>query len=132
MIAFEETAAACTRGSDAGTMTFPEVLARLQGAAVERYTADLVRGEKTYYRTDGDSCVVAGKPVGHQPACAFDATGVEAAIRASQARVIDYAEFCHRVVAAGCVGYVVSLTGRRAVYFGRTGETHVEPFPPGP
>ncbi len=30
---------------------------------------------------------------------------------------------------AGCAGYFVSLIGRRAVYFGRTAETHVEPFP---
>lgn len=30
----------------------------------------------------------------------------------------------------GCVGYHVSLAGRRAVYYGRSGETHVEQFPP--
>jgi len=33
------------------------------------------------------------------------------------------------VVAAGCTGYLVSFPGQRAVYFGRTGETHVEHFP---
>jgi uncharacterized protein YbcV (DUF1398 family) len=129
MITFEETAAACTQGSDAGTMSFPEVLGRLQEAGVERYLADLVRGEKTYYRIDGASCVVAGKQVGNAPSPSFNPAGIEAAIRASQARSIDYGEFCRRAVAAGCVGYVVSLAGRRAVYFGRTGETYVEPFP---
>ena len=34
------------------------------------------------------------------------------------------------ILAAGCVGYFVCLTGRRAVYFGRTGENYIEPFPP--
>lgn len=37
--------------------------------------------------------------------------------------------FCRKVAAAGCAGYVVSFPGRRAVYMGRTGETHVETFP---
>jgi hypothetical protein len=32
--------------------------------------------------------------------------------------------------AAGCVGYFVQIAGRRTLYFGRNGETHVELFPP--
>lgn len=32
-------------------------------------------------------------------------------------------------MAAGCAGYLVSLPGRRVVYYGRTGETHVELIP---
>ena len=39
------------------------------------------------------------------------------------------AGFCAKVMAAGCAGYIVSFSGRRAVYFGRTAETHVEYFP---
>jgi uncharacterized protein YbcV (DUF1398 family) len=127
---FEDVAQACTQGSDQGSLSFPQVLGKLHEAGIERYLADLVRGDKTYYGADGRSCVVSGKRVAGTPAAAFDAAGVEAAIRASQALAIGYGEFCERVVAAGCVGYVVSLAGRRAVYFGRTGETYVEPFPP--
>lgn len=126
---FEDAVEACTQGSDRGTMTFPQVLALLSETGVERYYADLVRHEKTYYRHDGASCVVPAGSIDAIPSPGFDAGGVEAAIRASQARAIDYGEFCRRVLAAGCVGYVVSLSGRRAVYFGRTGETYVEPFP---
>jgi len=63
------------------------------------------------------------------PARAFSAAGVDAAVRAIQAQKIQYREFCERIAAAGCVGYTVSLTGRRAVYYGRTGESHVEMFP---
>ncbi len=33
-------------------------------------------------------------------------------------------------MAAGCVGYFVQITGRRVIYFGRSGESHVEQFPP--
>jgi hypothetical protein len=33
------------------------------------------------------------------------------------------------VMAAGCAGYQVSFTGRRAVYYGTTAEVHVEHFP---
>jgi hypothetical protein len=33
---------------------------------------------------------------------------------------------------AGCVAYMVSLPGRRVVYYGRTGASHVEHFPPAP
>jgi uncharacterized protein YbcV (DUF1398 family) len=46
-----------------------------------------------------------------------------------QAQKIKYREFCVRIADAGCVGYLVSLVGRRAVYYGRSGESYVEPFP---
>jgi uncharacterized protein YbcV (DUF1398 family) len=131
-VSFEQFAEVCTRGSDAGTLTFPQVVGKLIEAGVERYLADLTRGEKTYYQPSGASHVVASASPGGPAADRFDAAGVEAAIRASQARAITYAQFCEAIAAAGCVGYVVSLTGRRAVYFGRSAETHIEPFPPAP
>lgn len=119
----------CTRDSDAGTSRFPEIVARLVAAGVERYHADLVRAEKTYYLPSGESEVVPDQALHVAPALAFSAAGVDAAVRASQAGAIDYREFCRRIAAAGCTGYFVSLGGRRALYYGRTGETHVEPFP---
>ncbi len=122
----------CTRGSDEERLTFPEVVGKLMSAGVERYHADLVRAEKTYYLPDGQSEITPCEPVGATPAIAFNAVGVEAAVRASQARAIRYGEFCRRIVAAGCVGYFVTLAGRRAVYYGRTAETHVELFPTAP
>jgi uncharacterized protein YbcV (DUF1398 family) len=119
----------CTRGSDEERMTFGDVVGRLMQAGVERYHADLVRAEKTYYMPDGESEVVAAAPVGIAPAQTFSAAGVDAAVRAIQAGTIGYKTFCERVMQAGCVGYDVSLVGRSAVYRGRTGEAHVEPFP---
>lgn len=120
----------CTKGSDEARLAFPEVVARLAAAGVERYHADLQRAEKTYYLPDGASHVAANAPVAAVPAQAFSAAGVDAAVRAVQARAVDYKGFCERIVEAGCVGYLVSIAGRRAVYYGRDGETHVEPFPP--
>ncbi|MBL8645570.1 MAG: DUF1398 family protein [Rhodospirillaceae bacterium] len=118
----------CTQGSDAEAMTFPEVVGRLMAAGVERYRADLVRSEKVYYMPDGSSVVVPAHsaPLPAQP---FSAAGVDAAVRAVQAGHIKYREFSALIAAAGCVDYLVSLTGRCAIYFGRSGESHTEPFP---
>lgn len=121
---------ACTAGSDSGDMIFPVVVRNLMAAGVERYHADLLRGEKTYYLPNGESHRVACHALTEAPAPAFSAEGVEAAVRAIQAGSIRYGEFCARIAAAGCVDYLVSLAGRRAVYYGRTGDCYVERFPP--
>lgn len=122
---FEE----CTRASDEERITFPEVVGKLMDVGAERYHTDLVRAEKTYYLPNGESHVVPHAWATHAPAETFSAAGIEAAVRAVQAKQIQYKEFCARIGAAGCVGYVVSLAGRRAVYYGRTGDSYVEPFP---
>jgi uncharacterized protein YbcV (DUF1398 family) len=118
-----------TRASDASSISFPGVVGKLVEAGVERYHADLVRAEKTYYLPNGESEVVSTEPVRAPLAAQFSAAGVDAAVRASQAGAITYHEFCERVLAAGCVAYVVSIVGRRAMYYGRSGETHTELFP---
>lgn len=63
-------------------------------------------------------------------AAEFSASAVQAAVRQSQRNEHPYADFIRKTMAAGCVGYFVQITGRRALYFGRNGETHVELFPP--
>ena len=120
---------ACTKASDEGTMTFPQVVGKLMEAGIESYYADLRRANKIYYAPEGESYVVDAAHVGVEPAKEFNAAAVEAAIRQSQARTIDYHAFCEKILAAGCVAYIVSIVGRRAVYLGRTGEAHVEMFP---
>lgn len=119
----------CTKGSDEERLTFPEVVGKLMAAGVERYDADLQRSEKTYYLPDGQSEVLPAHRISETPAKDFDARGVDAAVRAIQAGQIKYIEFCERIMRAGCVSYTVSLAGRRAVYYGRTGEAHIEHFP---
>ena len=99
-------------------------------AGVERYHADLLRGERTYYLPNGESEVVTRRCRRASPRRDdFSATGVDAAVRAIQAGRLQYRTFCERIAEAGCVGYMVSLAGQRAVYYGRTGDSHVEWFP---
>lgn len=125
-----QVAQTCLDGAERNTMTFPQIVGALMQAGFESYAIDFRRASATYYRPDGDSIVLpthARAPV----AAAWDPAAVQAAIRDAQQLVpgYTYAGFCDRVVAAGCAGYVVSFSGRRAVYFARTAETHVEPFP---
>ena len=117
-----------SRASDEERITFPEVVEALMEAGVERYHADLVAGRKTYYLPDGDFEEVDVDKVGGA-ASGFLPEGVEKAVRAIQRQDIAYREFCRRIADAGCVGYFVSLAGRRAVYYGRAGDEHVEWFP---
>lgn len=122
----------CTQASSAATMTFAEIVGKLIEAGIEHYHADLQRAEMTYYMPDGSSHGVPSTALVVSPVEAFSAAGVETSIRASQAGKIDFKRFCVEIAAAGCIGYLVSFPGRRAVYYGRTAETHVEPFPPAP
>lgn len=119
----------CTIGSSEARLSFPQVLAALGDAGIERYDADLVRGTKTYFAADGSSTVVEDDPAGAPTAAVFDGAQIVEAIRKSQAQAIDYRTFCRLVAEAGCAGYHVSLPGRRAVYYGRAGDVHVEHFP---
>ncbi|MDQ2101073.1 DUF1398 domain-containing protein [Azospirillum isscasi] len=119
----------CSRASGEERISFPEVVAALAAAGVERYHTDLVRGETTYYLPDGATERVETNPAALPPAMDFTAKGVESAVRAIQAGAIRYRGFCEQVLRAGCVGWTVSITGRRAVYYGRSGDSHTEWFP---
>lgn len=120
----------CTRASHEERITFGEVVGRLIAAGVERYHVDLVRGESTYFMPDGRSHRVSYEALDARSGDVFSADGVLAAVRSIQAGRTKYLTFCRQIMDAGCVGYLVSMQGRRAVYYGRSGETYVEPFPP--
>ena len=97
----------------------------------ESYLVDYRRAVAIYYLSDGDSVELPTHRIEETVARAFDATAVQAAIREAQqlAPGYTYLGFCRKTAAAGCAGYIVSFSGRRALYFGRTAETHVEHFP---
>ena len=120
---------ACTKGSENNSLTFPEQLKKLSAAGVEGYYTDLRRNRKIFYQADGSSYKTNAKPVEVSIADKLDALAVAAAVKQSQAGQITYRQFCEKVMRAGCACYVVSILGRRVVYLGRTGETHVEHFP---
>lgn len=122
----------CARGALSGEFAFPEILARLALIGVERHHVDYSRQEITYYLADGDSLVVATLHPTHAIAVGFSASVVEAAVRQSQRNEHTCPDFIRKTMAAGCVGYFVQITGRRVIYFGRDGDSHVEYFPPEP
>jgi uncharacterized protein YbcV (DUF1398 family) len=80
---------------------------------------------------DGDSVDLPMHKIDIPIASAFDAMRVQLAVREAQqlAPGYRYLDFCKKVAAAGCAGYIVSFPGRRVLYIGRTAETHVEYFP---
>jgi uncharacterized protein YbcV (DUF1398 family) len=125
----KEIARACLAGAEENSMSFPQIVGTLMQAGFEGYAVDFQRGEAVYYLPDGRWLALqiqAGAVAG-----AFNADAVQAAIREAQALVpgYSYKGFCRKVMVAGCAGYKVSFSGRRALYFGRTAETHTELFP---
>jgi uncharacterized protein YbcV (DUF1398 family) len=126
-----EVARTCLDGAETGTMTFPRIVDTLMREGFESYAIDFRRATATYYLPDGDSVLFSTHQHDVPIADTLDVASVQAAIREAQQLVAGYtyAGFCAKVMAAGCAGYIVSFTGRRAVYFGRTAETYVEHFP---
>jgi len=121
----------CLDGAYANTMDFPEIVGTLMATGFEGYTVDYRRGTSIYYLADGDSIAFNNPPAEDHIAAGFDIPALQAAIRGAQTKAAGYTYkgFCNAVKAAGCAGYLVSFPGRRAVYFGRTAEVHVEHFP---
>jgi uncharacterized protein YbcV (DUF1398 family) len=119
-----------TRASEEERISFPDVVEMLTQGGVERYHADLLAGTKTYYMPDGSFEITRSRAL--QPAIDFRGDIVERAVHAIQQGEIGYRAFCERIAGAGCVGYFVSLAGKRAVYYGRTLAAHVEWFSPPP
>jgi uncharacterized protein YbcV (DUF1398 family) len=121
----------CLDGAENNTMTFPEIVGTLMQAGFESYVIDYRRSTATYFSPDGDSVALPTQHGSSPIAATLDTTAVKSAIKEAQQLVpgYTYVGFCGKVMAAGCAGYIVSFTGRRAVYFGRDAETHVERFP---
>ena len=112
-----------------GTITFGEVVKNLLAIGVESYDADLVRMEKTYYMPNGETHIEELEFRGPVIAQDFKEQEVVAALKAIQKQEINYVEFLNRILKAGTTRYIVFLTGKKAIYYGRKGEFHVENFP---
>jgi len=128
---WQEIARETLEGSESGKMTFPESLRMLGGAGFDGYAVDFRRSTRTYYRPDGEAIELATEPTPAPVAERFNAATLKEAIGEAQKLVpgYTYKGFCAKVAGAGCAGYIVSLVGKRVLYYGRTGETHTEYFP---
>ncbi len=116
-------------GSLAGQLTFPQVIGILTEAGVESYRVDFITGSDVFYLPDGRTHTEPMPRAFANVAATFSANDLKATIRAAQADAVRYPEFVQRSIAAGVTSYHVYLTGRRAIYFGRKGEIHIEEFP---
>jgi uncharacterized protein YbcV (DUF1398 family) len=127
----KSVAQACLDGAERNTMTFPQIVAALMREGFESYAVDFRRAVATYYLPDGNSVELTMHKVDVPVAASFDPEPIQSAIKEAQQLVpgYTYEGFCRKVAAAGCAGYMVSFPGRRALYVGRTAETHVEHFP---
>ena len=128
---WKDLARATLEGSESGTMTFPQSVRALMEAGFDGYAVDFRRSTRTYYMPNGEALELKTEPTPTPVAETFDGSVVREAIREAQELVpgYTYKGFCAKVSGAGCAGYVVSLLGRRVLYFGRTCETHTEYFP---
>ncbi len=120
----------CTAGAFDGSVPFPETIKRIFNDGVEWYSANLIFGVKTYYGADLSHYQTPWPDwTAPQIADQFCAESVSAAIKASQTGQITYKEFLGRIADAGVTYYTVHLKGRKAIYFGRHGDSFIEPFP---
>lgn len=108
---------------------FPVIVKKLTEAGVERYYADLVRLETTYYW--GEESFRAELLLKNPETIAeeFSEKGVRDAIHAIQKGEIDYTTFLHQIMQSGSVGYIVYLKGAQVHYLGRKGNLWIEHFP---
>src|SRR5688572_23938052 len=125
-----ETICEVARATLAGTIAFPEVVAKLMAAGVEYYHVDYVALRKTFYGANGDMVVT---PITYEslPAVAadFSAEKLRSAILDSQRHGLKYRDFTQRAMAAGVQAYIAFLRGQRVTYWGRQGDQHTEWFP---
>lgn len=127
---WQNVARATLEGSETDSMSFAQSVHALMEAGFDGYHVDFRRAARTYYMQDGQCISLEAAQTSPVPAH-FDAAVIRDAIREAQQQVpgYTYTGFCAKVAAAGCAGYLVSLTGKRVLYYGRTGETHTEYFP---
>lgn len=121
----------CAHQSHDGLLTFTEALGRLIDVGVECYFADYRNQSTTYYLSSNNalSIPMAMPPI--EIPNSFNEDGVVSAIRGAQSDAVRYPEFLKLTMTAGCIGYIVWITGGHVSYFGRQGEVHIEHFPQG-
>ena len=114
----------------AGTMPFPEVVAKLIAAGVEYYHVDYAGRCKHFYDAAGVRVSTVITYENLPPIAAeLDVDALRADIRDSQQKNQPYRDFTTRAMKAGVQGYYAFLRGRRVTYFGRAGDQHTEWFP---
>ena len=119
----------CAHESHAGLLIFPEVLGCLMRVGVESYFADYRDQSTAYYLSSNEALKVSMEMPKIQIPEVFDKDSVVSSIRKAQSDELRYPEFLRLTMSAGCIGYMVWISGKRVSYYGRSGEVHIEFFP---
>lgn len=121
----------CLSGAENDTLNFPQIVGNLIAAGFESYIIDFRLSKAFYFLPNGEAVSLDTHKIPEKIGKDFDVETIKSAIKEAQQQVdgYTYKGFCAKIMKAGCFGYIVSFVGKRAVYFGRTGETHVEHFP---
>lgn len=130
-VAQNDCAQYCLDAAESNAMTFPDIVGKLVEAGFESYAIDFRRSTAIYYLPSGES-IELRFPTDDVPVeTSFNYDALQAAILQAQMLAPDYTykAFRREAKQAGCAGYLVSFLGRCAVYFGRSGDAHVERFP---
>ncbi len=126
-----EIAKNCLSKAENDTLNFPQIVGNLIAARFESYTIDFRLSKAFYFMPNGEAVTLDTNKINVEIGKDFDVEAIKSAIKEAQQQVegYTYKGFCEKTIKAGCVGYIVSFVGKRAIYFGRTGEIHVEHFP---
>lgn len=119
---------ACAQKSHDGLITFPEVLGQLVGVGVQSYFVDYRLAFTTYYLNSNEAYQIPTEMPTLPVRSPFKKEEMISAIRRAQGDQVRYPEFLRLTMLAGCVGYMVWITGKHVTYFGAQGETHIEHF----
>tara|TARA_R110000824_G_scaffold155226_5_gene327689 strand:+ start:2970 stop:3371 length:402 start_codon:yes stop_codon:yes gene_type:complete len=121
----------CLASAETDVMTFPQIIGMLMQAGFESYEINFRRETAIYYLIDGTSIELPTHKTSTPVAPVLNVGTLQAAIKEAQQQVTGYSYkgFCEKAKTSGCAGYIVSLSGKRALYIGRDAGTHVELFP---
>lgn len=115
--------------SNKGTIHFGEVIQQLMSVQVEAYFVDYRSGRSTYFLPNDETLDLSFEKPNQKITEDFQGDSIRSFILDAQKGKVMYPEFKQLSQTAGCIGYMVWITGQHVTYYGRKGETHVERFP---
>ena len=115
--------------SNTGEIHFGEVIQQLISIDIESYNVDYRRGETTYYLSNGNSLRLEFDAHPEKISKNFDAAKIKSAILQAQSGTVMYPKFKDLTYEAGCIGYIVWISGKKVDYLGCNGDIHTELFP---
>lgn len=107
--------------SPAGALNFSEFVASLEETLVDYCRVDLLEGRMIFVAEDGEvysdnlelKSEISGK---------FDDGGIRQAILDNQMDRLSFKDFVLQLMNCGVVSYTIHLSGKKVIYFGKSGD----------